>query len=481
MRGSTIGRVLGVLGAAWGVAGGAAAEVVVAQLLARKPADPEATDRLMQAVRAGDAAEVERLLKAGASARERSGGTGLNAVTLAVTYGDEAVVRAMIAGGVNFKTISDEQPRLTLMENALLRKSSEGLIRALMDAGLKLTSDRISVIGSPAAIHDPGVMRLALKSGEDVNRVYKGWTALEVAVVQGRPECVRLLLDAGASVRLGGGGERNAFSVIYFRSPAAGAGEIVAMLKAAGADLNAHDPRGSTPLSLATYCGNEEVVRALLSNGADVNMADAGGQTPLIYAALGGGSGLMKVLLEAGADPNLTDKQGATAMYWSLWAADPIPQLRRGNGEEDEGLDFTRLNETLRACGASELEQKLSLLLKAGGNPSRAYKDYPLLVLAAGMWDSNRLTRSMNDAFSGLADNRSRWGTLSAIRDFYDRRDPTVIVRMLVEAGAERTCPGHADALDIAAARLDAHRTKVLELVRTARRTTEPKAPGGVE
>merc|ERR1719326_1280294 len=51
------------------------------------------------------------------------------------------------------------------------------------------------------------------------------------------------------------------------------------------ADLDAPDKRGKTPLQYASFMGHEECLKALLSAGANPNAQNATGMTPLHFAA----------------------------------------------------------------------------------------------------------------------------------------------------------------------------------------------------
>ena len=52
-----------------------------------------------------------------------------------------------------------------------------------------------------------------------------------------------------------------------------------------GADVNARDAEGNTPLILASFYASPECVELLIEKGADVNMANEAGATALIRAA----------------------------------------------------------------------------------------------------------------------------------------------------------------------------------------------------
>ncbi len=78
----------------------------------------------------------------------------------------------------------------------------------------------------------------------------------------------------------------------------------------AGADLNAKDAYGSTPLNVAVTFDKPEVARLLLEAGADPGITNNEGSTPLHVAALFGYQELARILLENGADPNALTQNG---------------------------------------------------------------------------------------------------------------------------------------------------------------------------
>lgn len=87
----------------------------------------------------------------------------------------------------------------------------------------------------------------------------------------------------------------------------------------AGANLNAKNDVGHTPLHVAAIRGREVVAVALLEAGANPNAVDHDGKTPLHWAAsydeASGYEDIVKLLLDAGADPNARDGNGATPLH----------------------------------------------------------------------------------------------------------------------------------------------------------------------
>lgn len=80
-----------------------------------------------------------------------------------------------------------------------------------------------------------------------------------------------------------------------------------------GANVDARDAEGLTPLAWAAQYGRTEVARYLIAQRANLNPADKFGFTPLMWAAQEGQQGVVDLLLTKGANPWVVTRNGITA------------------------------------------------------------------------------------------------------------------------------------------------------------------------
>jgi len=134
--------------------------------------------------------------------------------------------------------------------------------------------------------------------------------ALLIPAAQGNINQVRELLDKGADVNA-----RDILGDTPLTFPAFdGYTEVVKALVDKGADVNARNRLGATALQFASGKGHTDVVELLIDKNADVNIKDNEGNSALRYAADKGYAEIVKLLLDKGADFNAKDNDNNTPL-----------------------------------------------------------------------------------------------------------------------------------------------------------------------
>ena len=75
---------------------------------------------------------------------------------------------------------------------------------------------------------------------------------------------------------------------------------VKSLVSSPGADVNATNERGSTPLLEAARFGHEDICRVLIAAGADLKAKDNDGKTALMLAVQGDHDDVVRVLKQAG-------------------------------------------------------------------------------------------------------------------------------------------------------------------------------------
>ena len=133
-------------------------------------------------------------------------------------------------------------------------------------------------------------------------RTRHGWRAIHVACAFAKPLVVRMLLAQDkCRVDWATDGERNC--AVHLAAGSDGdvddVDEVLEMLKAAGADLNAQNFMGRTPLHVAAEKNKRRAVVKLLSLGADLSLEDAQRWSPRQLAEFMGHKGCEDAMIDS--------------------------------------------------------------------------------------------------------------------------------------------------------------------------------------
>jgi ankyrin repeat protein len=378
----------------------------VRQLLSERGADvdalgPHETPALHWLVRIEDLELTRRLLDAGADVNQRTG-LGLAALSLAIENRDADMVQLLLQHGADVQT-PDAAGETPLMQAA--RSGSAEIVQALLNAGAEANvrephyQQTALMLGVRS--RSPEAVALLLAAGADVN----------AQTLTGEEPAFRLPSEVAASK--GVGVNWGGFPPHGSRTPIGGAKtpllyatrtgdlESTRLLVAAGADLEQTDANGVTPLlnailnaTVASKPGvatqHIDTALFLIERGANINASDWYGETPL-WAAVdlrnvevpgptrdngidrAAAFELIRTLLEKGADPNARIQQVLPVKRWIT---------RLGNLS---WVDITGHTAFFRAAFSGDVST-MKLLVEHGADPNLAtFNGTTPLMAAAGV------------------------------------------------------------------------------------------------
>ncbi|KDQ16144.1 hypothetical protein BOTBODRAFT_269324 [Botryobasidium botryosum FD-172 SS1] len=254
------------------------------------------------------------------------------------------------------------------------------VVQALLDAGADPHRGNTLHQSLNGRNPSPDVTRLLIRHGADVSKGGYGLGRTPLHMLCGGASTNFCLFSQNLGILLEAGADMNAKDVrgetplhcacrYWGPDPSR-----LDLLVTAGADVNAADEKGSTPLHvLAASSPNNPTVVAnidlLVSAGASVDAADANGCTPLHIAALRGNIFAMKALIAAGADKELLDSRGGGLLHYAACSSRPFPtSFLDATNLDINSRDDMGLSPLHWAAKGSPRLKSLGWMLKAGAD-----------------------------------------------------------------------------------------------------------------
>jgi ankyrin repeat protein len=280
-------------------------ELIIRQLIdngAKLEATSYLGSPLKVAVKKGHLGAVRLLLEKGADLEHlQASRADHTPLSTAAQLGNDEMVQLLLRNGAKTETMN------TLGWTALHCATSEAVVRTLIDGRAVIEARNKKGLTPLLTATEKGrheIVRLLLSKGAKIEAIDDdGNTALHLTRSK---DIAMALIDCGADIEARN--KNGCTPLLTERRPH----EIVRLLLSKGAKTEAIDDDGNTSLHL-TY--SEDVAMALIDCGANIDARNKKGRTPLLTAVMGGPHEIVRLLLSKGAKHDAMDNWGYTALH----------------------------------------------------------------------------------------------------------------------------------------------------------------------